>query len=158
MLNNIFPRNAQTYSGYKVALYLFYVITAVTLVRSLIHMFFKDGGAQSIASIPLDNFTVNGAAAVISIFSIWGLSQFIIGLIYIVVCWRYKGLIPMFYLLLVFEYSMRIYLFHLKPVAHESTPPGVIGNYFMIPIAVILFFLSVYSFELRRVRPHNKGD
>jgi hypothetical protein len=153
MLNIIFPRNAQIYSGYKIALYLFYVITAITVVRSLMHMFLKDGGAQSIASIPLDNFTVNGAGTVISIFAFWGLSQFIIGLIYIVVGWRYKGLVPMFYLLLVFEYSMRIYLIDLKPVVHQSTPPGVIGNYYMAPITLILFFLSVSSINLCRVKP-----
>ncbi len=43
-------------------------------------MFAPDGGAQSIATIPLDSYTANGADTVILIFSYWGLSQLIIGI------------------------------------------------------------------------------
>jgi len=147
MLNKIFPKDAQKYSGHKIALYLFYALTVLTLVRSLIHMFLADGGAQSIATIPLDQFTKNGAATVILLFAFWGLSQFIIGLVYIVVAWRYKGLIPIFYLLLVFEYSMRIFLGHLKPIMLTGTAPGAVGDYIMVPVCIILFLLSIYIFK-----------
>ena len=49
-------------------------LTLITLGRSPIHMFKYDGGAQSIATIPLDTFTPGGSAAVVLIFALWGLS------------------------------------------------------------------------------------
>lgn len=58
----------------------FYFITAVTLWRSLHHYSASDGGAEPIATIPLDSFS--GDAAVIGVFSLWGLSQLIVGLMW----------------------------------------------------------------------------
>ena len=56
------------YEGRKIALYFFYLFTIMTVVRSLIHMFAPDGGAQTIATIPLDTFTNEGASTIILIF------------------------------------------------------------------------------------------
>ena len=85
------------YKGRKIALYFFYLFTVMTVVRSLIHMFASDGGAQSIATIPLDTFSEEGASVVVLIFSLWGLSQLIMGVFYVIVSWRYKALIPLMY-------------------------------------------------------------
>ena len=106
-------------------------------------MFAPDGGAQSIATIPLDNFTSGGAAVVVLTFSLWGLSQFLIGIIYLVVLWRYQALIPFMYLLILIEYTMRIVFGFLKPIETAGTAPGAIGNFIIVPIAVIMLFLSL---------------
>ena len=140
----MFPKQLNNdYGGSLLAKWVFVLLTAVTLVRSLIHMFSPDGGAQSIATIPLDSFTSDGAAAVILIFSLWGLSQFLIGIIYIVVLWRYQALIPFMYLLIIIEYTMRIVLGVLKPIETVGTAPGAVGNFIIVPFAVIMLFLSL---------------
>lgn len=142
----IFPKEINnTYVGNKIALYFFYLFTIVTVVRSLIHMFAPDGGAQSIATIPLDTYTSEGAQTVILIFSLWGLSQLLMGLFYVIVCWRYKTLIPLMYLFIVLEYAMRLVLATIKPIETTGTAPGGVANYIVIPIAAILFLLSVNS-------------
>ena len=133
------------YKGRKIALYIFYLFTIMTVVRSLIHMFAPDGGAQSIATIPLDTFTDEGASTVILIFSLWGLSQLLMGIFYIVVCWRYKSLIPLMYIFIFIEYVMRILLGILKPIETTGTAPGEVVNYVFIPLAAILFMLSISS-------------
>ena len=75
MFERIFPRQVDnTYSGNKLALYFFFLITLITIVRSCVHIFSADGGAQSIATIPLDSFTQGGAEAVIHIFAQWGIA------------------------------------------------------------------------------------
>ena len=74
-----------TYRGRKIALWFFYLITIITIVRSLIHTFSADGGAQSIATIPLDTYSNEAARTVILIFSFWGLSQLIMGIFYTLV-------------------------------------------------------------------------
>ena len=55
-LSNLFPRQiTNVFPGSKVALWGFYLFTALTLWRSQHHIFSSDGGAQSIATIPLEN-------------------------------------------------------------------------------------------------------
>lgn len=143
-LTRLFPRQADnSYQGSPIALWVFIVITFGTLARSLVHMFASDGGAQSIATIPLDSFTENGAASVILIFALWGLSQLLLGLIYVIVLWRYRNLIPLMYLLMIFEYAMRIALGEMKPIETTGTAPGAIGDYVIVPLATVMLLLSL---------------
>ena len=44
--------------------WMFGILTAVSLFRSLVHIFKHDGGAQSIASIPLDNYPKPGKTTI----------------------------------------------------------------------------------------------
>ena len=52
--------NCAEYSGNPNVPWMFGILTAVSLCRSLVHIFKHDGGAQSIASIPLDNYPKPG--------------------------------------------------------------------------------------------------
>ena len=73
--NTIFPESANNnYKGYNIAKYVFFIIF-FTLVRSCIHLFTPDGGAGIIAG--LDTSRELGQN-LISIFSIWGLSQLLV--------------------------------------------------------------------------------
>ena len=84
-----------SFLGNKVALWFFYLLTAVTLWRSQHHLFSPDGGAQSIATIPLDTYAQGASLTIIGIFALWGLSQLVIGVIYLFACIRYRALIPL---------------------------------------------------------------
>lgn len=137
------PTVTNVYQGYKIALHAFLFITLVTLIRSLIHTFTNDGGAQSIASIPLDRFTTDGADAVVFVFSLWGLSQLLMGLLYLIVYLRYRALVSLMYCFIIAEYVMRLVIGQMKPIVTESTAPGEIGNYVMIPLALVLLALSL---------------
>ncbi len=133
------------YKGRKIALYFFYFFTILTIVRSLIHIIAPDGGAQSIATIPLDTFTEEGASTIILIFSLWGLSQLIMGIFYVIVNWKYKSLIPLMYIFIFIEYFMRFVLGILKPIETTGTAPGAIIDYIFPPLVIILFLLSINS-------------
>ena len=92
----------------RVALWLFCAVTTVTVGRSLAHILLPDGGAQSIATVPLDQFSAEGAAAVITSFALWGLSQLLLSVVMVLVAVRYRGLIPAMYLLILMEYLGRV--------------------------------------------------
>ena len=144
MLDHLFPRKyLKTYRGNPIAKWGFALITIVTIARSLVHMFLPDGGAQSIATIPLESFTVNGADTVILMFALWGLSQLLIGFIYGLVLWRYQAFIPSMYLLLVIEYGIRIVLGVMKPIQTTGTAPGAVGNFIIVPLAIVMLVLSL---------------
>ena len=150
MIEKMFPIQLNNdYKGHVLAKWVFAMITLVTIVRSLIHIIAPDGGAQSIATIPLDSFTQGGADAVVLIFALWGLSQLLIGLVYVVVLWRYQAFIPFMYLLIVIEYGMRILLGQLKAIETVGTAPGGIGNLIFVPLGFVMLFLSLRQ-QLRR--------
>lgn len=72
IVERLFPRDLSCgYTGHSIAKYVFYLVTAVTIIRSLIHMLTADGGAQSIATIPLNSYGEAAAAAVIHVFALW---------------------------------------------------------------------------------------
>lgn len=131
------------YMGLRVAQYVFLLITIITLGRSLVHIFSSDGGAQSIATIPLDTYTSEGAASVVMIFSLWGLSQLLMGFVYIVVYIKYKSLIPAMYVLLIIEYAMRMVVGAMKPIVTVGTAPGAVGNYIFVPLCMLMLILSL---------------
>lgn len=144
MLNTIFPKKiTNDYQGKPIAKWVFCVITLVTIVRSMIHVIATDGGAQSIATIPLYDYSKAAAATVILMFSLWGLSQLLMGIVYVIVLWRYQALIPFMYVLLIIEYGMRILLGLLKPIETAGTAPGGIGNFIFLPLAILMLVLSL---------------
>jgi hypothetical protein len=144
MLDRLFPKPVtDRYGGAPIAKWVFVLLTVITVGRSLAHIFLPDGGAQSIATIPLDRFTSNGEATVIHIFALWGLSQLLFGLLYIVVLWRYQSLIPLMYVFVSVEYMGRLLLTFAKPIVTDGTAPGAIGNYVIIPLALVMLVLSL---------------
>ena len=144
MINKILPNTVDNiYSGYKIALWFFYLITAMTVVRSCIHIFKHDGGAQSIATIPLDTYTNGGAEAVIFIFAYWGLSQLLFGILYVIVAMKYKSLISLMYLSLLVEYGGRFIISLFKSLETVGQAPGGVGNYVLPIVCLIMFFLSI---------------
>ena len=144
MIKYLFPNSIDNdYKGNKAPMYLFYLVTAFTVIRSIIHLVSPDGGAQSIATIPLHLYSKEASDTIIHMFAEWGLSQLLFGLFYIVVLIKYKNLIPLMYLFLVLEYSTRLLLSLYKPFALEGQAPGGIGNYVLVPLFIVMFILSL---------------
>jgi hypothetical protein len=145
MIERLLPKTIdQRYRGHPLALWVFVPITLVTLWRSLTHMFRADGGAQSIATIPLDSYPDAAATTVIVIFALWGLQQLLLGLLYVIVLLRYRALLPLMYLLLLLEYAGRLGLGAWKgPIETISTPPGARFNLGMIVSSASMLLLSL---------------
>lgn len=125
---------------------LFCLITVVTLVRSLIHVFAPDGGANSIATILVFIGNPDPNQVIYFVFSLWGLSQLIIAIVYVISILKYKSMIPLLYVLIWFEYLFRIVIGRvLKPMSDTvltGTAPGEIGNYvFVVLIPIVLIWM-----------------
>ena len=147
MLRNLFPEKIDNeFRGHQFSLWFFYLFTAVTLWRSQHHMFAADGGAQSIAQIPLDTYSQAASDTVISIFALWGLSQIIIGFLYLLACLRYKSMIPILYLLAALEYFTRFYqMGFFKALSATPLAPGVVINFPFTIIMLVMLYFSIKS-------------
>lgn len=73
MTSRLFPSHAADAARVPpAAVAVFALVTIITLARSLVHLFAPDGGAQSIATVPLGTFSDNGAATVVHLFALGG--------------------------------------------------------------------------------------
>jgi hypothetical protein len=148
MFENLLPKTVTNeYRGARIAQWVFVALTAMTVGRSLAHMFLPDGGAQSIATIPLDAYSPGASQVVIGMFAQWGLTQLMFGLLYVLVLWRYRSLLPLMWFFVLFEWAGRLLLGFVKPFETAGTAPGAIGN-LIIPVLALVMF--VFSLQERR--------
>lgn len=141
LLNKLLPDKADgNYQGYNHVRTVFVVIAVVSMLRSCIHLILPDGGAGTIAGLNL----VSGHENIIFTFGLWGLSQLIYAFIQLLVAFKYKSLIPLFCLILVFEILGRMYIGYIKsPDLLGGMPPGAIGNYILLPLGLVMLFFSL---------------
>jgi hypothetical protein len=144
-LSNLFPKTARDYVGPRSAFILFVVITIVSTLRSLIHMFFADGGAHSIAGISIE---VEGGTNIVAVFGQWGASQLLLALMYWLVIIRYRFLVPAMLGLTLVEQLLRLGVGRMKPIVEVTgTPPGAIGPVIMLPLTAIALWISLQNTE-----------
>lgn len=148
MFENLLPTTVTNdYRGTAIAKWVFVAITVITVARSLAHIFLPDGGAQSIATIPLDTYAPGAATVIIGMFAQWGLTQLMFGLLYVLVLWRYQALIPLMWLFILFEWTGRLLLGFVKPFETVGTAPGAVGNLIIPLLALIMLALSLRAKE-----------
>jgi hypothetical protein len=131
-----------TIRGWKLPFYVFAVYAIISTVRSCIHILAPDGGAGSIAGMDL---SVAGANGIIFAFALWGSSQLLMAIIQLLVVIRYRSLVPFMYVLLILEVLLRELVGYMKPVTFAHTPPGAIGNQIILPMAVLMLGLALWS-------------
>ena len=149
MLSEVLPRTiSNTYHGVPIAKITFAATTMLTLGRSLVHILTADGGAQSIATIPLDTYPSGASSTVVAIFAQWGLSQLLMSLVDVIVLWRYQSLIPLMWFFVLLEWGGRLVLGIYKPVETRETPPGMIGNVLFTALAMAMLPLSLPKKDL----------
>lgn len=143
IISIILPKTiGNSIQGIKFPFYVFALYAILSTARSCIHIFSPDGGAGSIAGLDL---TVSGADGILFAFALWGSSQLLLSIIQLIVVIRYRALVPLMYLMLILEILLRQLVGFLKPVTFAHTPPGAIGNQLILPLAIIMLVISVWS-------------
>jgi len=144
----LFPNKLNLQSMYvRLSFVLIVVFTLVGIVRSLLHIFLPDGGAQLIATIPLDSFSEEAKAVVIGMFALWGLSQLLSSLVYIYILMKRKEWLPFAWLLLLIEYASRWLIGQFKPFETVQTAPGAIGNYVLMILSVVMLVWYIVNYK-----------
>lgn len=123
---------------FQFSLGLIWIFTLVGITRSLLHIFLPDGGAQLIATIPLDSYSVEARQVIIGMFAFWGLSQLLSSVVYIYILIKRKEWLPFAWLLLFIEYASRWLIGQFKPFETVTTAPGAIGNYLFVILSLAM--------------------
>ncbi|MEI6374765.1 MAG: hypothetical protein WCP26_13380 [Actinomycetes bacterium] len=111
--SRLLPREPVNYFGVMIAFWLTALYLVLITVRSCIHLFSCDGGAQTIATI---DSNVTGGNNIIAIFGQWGL---------------------------LVEPFFRAPSGHLKPIETIGTAPGAALTWFAVPVLAILLYLAL---------------
>ena len=139
----LLPEAQNDYRGYKAVLIIVVLLAVVSTLRSLIHIFLPDGGSNAIAGLAIP---VDANSAVIFTFAWTGLYQLLFATILWIVLIRYRNLVPLMILLLFLE-ELGLFLIPMfKPIASSlltRTPPEAIGNKLLLPLSLVLFFVSL---------------
>ena len=126
----------------KFVYYFCWLLVGFNLFRSLEHIFAEDGGAESIAGIPLSSYSSEAANNVVSIFAQWGFSQLVLACILLFVVLKIRELIPLMLLIIALENILRVGIGFYKPLILSADPPGALSPLIGL-VTLIFFFVSI---------------
>jgi len=136
----LLPNNPTSFEGFRAIRIATAIFLLVMVVRSCIHLFAADGGAQSIAGI---DTSVEGGNNIIAIFHQWGAIQLILAVLLVVLFFRYPGLTPLILLTLTLDPVMRFIAGQMMSVTSAGTPPGEALNAAAFYLLTLLFIASL---------------
>ena len=135
LIENKIPTNKFVY-------YFTWLLVAFNFFRSLEHIFNEDGGAESIAGIPLESYSSEAANNIISIFAQWGFSQLVLSCILLLVVLKMRELIPLMLLIIALENIVRGAVGLYKPLILGDAPPGAVTPIIGL-VTLAVFFISI---------------
>ena len=154
MLDKLLPQPIDnTYSGSKIALWLFGLIVFVHILQSVMVLVNGHSIAQSADGIPLETYPAAAAQTILAIFMLTSLRRLIISLICAVVLFRYRSAVPLMFVVLGLSYLGGQVIFQFVPIVRVGTPPGVVVNLIMFGLTVVGLALSLW----RRGASHMVG-
>ena len=139
-IKELLPKNPTKFEGFRAVRIVTAIYLLVMVVRSCIHLFAADGGAQSIAGI---DTSVEGGNNIIAIFHQWGAIQLILAVLLFVLFFRYPGFTPLIVLTLALDPVMRFIAGQMMSLTSTGTPPGEALNAAAFYLLALLFISSL---------------
>ena len=139
-IKKLLPKNPTKFEGFRAVRIVTAIYLLVMVVRSCIHLFAADGGAQSIAGI---DTSVEGGNNIIAIFHQWGAIQLILAVLLFVLFFRYPGFTPLILLTLALDPVMRFIAGQMMSLTSTGTPPGEALNAAAFYLLALLFIASL---------------
>jgi len=167
MVDVVLPREVTNdYRGGVIPFVGFCLLFGMQVFKSTVHLLKFDSGVNSIASIIV--FPFEGSADpnnVIYMFSaVGGVNQMMFAILYALVLWRYRSLIPLMlgFMLLETLFGLVVTTLHpLTPDYYEYVPPAMslrIPLLIVIPTLLMMAIQSSRASSEDRAFPSSRGD
>jgi len=159
IIDVVLPRPVTNeYRGGPIPFYGFCLLFAAQIFSSTVHLLKADSGVNSIASIIV--FPFEGPADpnnIIYLFSsVGGVTQMMFTVLFALVLWRYRSLVPLMLGFLLLETLLGIVVTTLHPLTpeyFEHTPPGLMAR---VPKLIVLPMLLLMA--IRRSKKEMEKD
>ena len=147
-IKQLLPSEVSRFKGFLAVRVMTALFLLLVIVRSCIHLFAEDGGAQRIAGIDI---SVVGGDNIIAIFHQWGAMQLLLGALLSLLFFRYPGLTPLILFTLAMDPVFRAIAGAMMPINSEGTPPGESLNWIAFFLLSFLFIASLVEKNPRRM-------
>lgn len=139
-VGKVLPEDPGLYEGSQIIRVALFLILVVMVVRSCIHLFSSDGGAERIAGV---DTSVEGGNNIIAMFHQWGAIQLLLAAVLVVLFFRYPGFTPLILLVVAFDPVLRFVASRKMKLTSTRTPPGAALNGVAFVVLMLLFFISI---------------
>jgi hypothetical protein len=146
MFDLLLPRRLDnTYRGSRIAIWILVPVLTMKILQMLVAIFDAHHTAVAADGLPLDAFPPVAAQVAVGLFVLLGRARLIVFLGGVLVLLRYRGAIPlMFLVLLLDDLTVRLAL-RLAPLPRTGTPPGPVVNLVLLALIVLGLALSLRS-------------
>jgi hypothetical protein len=146
MLNKFLPKRIDnSYSGHRLALWLFALVVSVKILQTLLAIFDGHSVIVSADGIPLETYTPAIAQTVVAVCALSGLYRLITYLLCVLVLVRYRSAIPFMFALLVLEFLAAQLILHFIPLVRTGTPPATFVNRILFALMIVGLVLSLWN-------------
>ena len=139
-VGKVLPEDPGLYEGPQIIRVALVLILVIMVVRSCIHLFSSDGGAERIAGV---DTSVEGGNNVIAMFHQWGAIQLLLAAVLVVLFFRYPGFTPLILLTAALDPVLRFVASQEMKVTSTRTPPGAAFNGIAFVVLTLLFVASM---------------
>jgi hypothetical protein len=144
MLDRFLPARIEpTFPGHAGALWILGFLAVMRMVLGLVHILRADGGLQQVSHVPLDSYPIDAAQNLVALTARMGLEQFLFGLVLLIVLVRYRGLVPLMYLLFVLGYLSTFALAQYKPLVTSAPSDAGPIHLFYLTLGVVGLMLCL---------------
>jgi hypothetical protein len=148
MVQQLLPRTIDNnYRGQKLALWLLGLVVFMKLGMGTSVVFNGRAALIGADGVPVNTFPEGAAQTVIAMFAVWGVSQFVLGLLGAITLVRYRAMVPLMFALLLLEHVARRSVLMFIPPVRVGTPPGTWVN-----IGLLLVLLNGFALSMWRRR------
>ncbi len=147
LIDALIPKQANNnYHGGSVAFYGFCLLVATFIFKSTVHFLKADSGVNSIASIILFEGDPDPNNIIYMFSAVMGLTQMMWTIMFGLVLWRYRSLIPLMLGFMLLERLFGFVVGWMHPLTPEffaRTPPGKAGEIPSLLVILLLLFLAL---------------
>jgi hypothetical protein len=144
MLSRLLPTASNfTYTGSRVSLWLLGLVLFMKMAIALGAIFNGYEAASVADGIPIDTYLPQATQAFLSLFASLGVSQFMLGLVGVLLLVRYRALVPLFLLVLIIEFLARKGVNSFMPIVRTDNAPGGAINWAIFGVMLLAFVLSL---------------
>ena len=145
MLDRWLPRRLDNdYPVRRLALWLFAPVIVMKTGIALSTIFNGRVAAESADGLPLASFGAAGAGAVVTLFALWGVAQLVIVAFGVLALTRYRAMVPLMFVLLLFEWLGRKAVLLAMPIARTGAGPGQYVNLALLALITVGLALSLW--------------
>jgi hypothetical protein len=145
MFDDLLPRALDnSYRGHKLALWFFGFLI---LMKSVIGVNSIVNGAAVMSTadgIALSTYPAAAAQNLVALWALVGLAHVVIGVLGVVVLVRYRGMVPLMFVLLLLQHLGGRVIGQFHPIVRTGAPPASAVNLTLLTLIVVGLGLSLW--------------